>query len=102
MSAQNYTEIFKREPRVHFSDMKPGMILKFDPGAHTTKPYYAQVLIVYDPITTNGGALVLYIPGYKRVKIDHVSFCFYHCKRISIVGLPTPENLKLIHNQTIE
>lgn len=99
MSARDYTEIFKRKPQVNFEDLKPGMILKFDPGAHTTKPYYVQVLKIPYAFASD---IILHIPGRRIAKIDPFSWEAYHCKRATIIGLPTPENLALLHNQTIE
>lgn len=96
MKGQSNAEKIMRSPvRIRPTDLEPGQILKFDPGYHTEKPYYAQVIgMGFFIITTS-------IPGYKTLQISFDNWD-YHSRRITIIGPPTPENLALLNNQVIE
>jgi hypothetical protein len=77
-------------------DFKTGMIVKMEPGAHTTKPYYVLIAAV-----THDGILTT-IPGKRSLFIQIGSYEWsYHTKRMTIVSMDSSRK-DLLLNQAFD
>lgn len=98
---KDYWQIWKRKPRHELIEFKEGQLIKMDPGAHTDKPYYVQIVYV-NPFPIPGGTVMITsIPGKHDCIMTAGSNWGYHWRRMAIVGPLTEENRHLLYGQTI-